>query len=142
VETVVVDPGAAGERGASALGASAGLVNPQARPEVGPEALRDLSLLSRHLFGGWIETLEEETGLPCEYDVRGGLTVALTEAEEVALDRALDWQRAHALPFEVLPGEEACAREPALSSAVRAAFSFPDDGQLPPAPFSPARFGL
>jgi glycine oxidase len=56
----------------------------------------------------------------------------MTEAEEVLLDRALDWQRARALPFEVLPAEEARAREPALSAAVRAAFSFPGDGQLSP----------
>ena len=133
VETVIVDRGAPFERGESAQGASAGLVNPQARPGVEPEALRDLSLLSRHLFGDFVEALEEEAGLPCDYDVRGGLTAALTEAEEVALDRALDWQRARALRFEVLPGEEARAREPALSAAVRAAFAFPDDGQVSPA---------
>lgn len=54
----------------------------------------------------------------------------MTEAEEVLLDRALDWQRARALPFEVLLAEEARAREPALSAAARAAFSFPGDGQL------------
>jgi glycine oxidase len=111
----------------------AGFVDAQARPGTAPEPLRDLSLLSRHLFGDWVEALEEETGLPCEYDVRGGLAVALTEAEEVVLDRALDWQRARGLPFEVVPGEEVRAREPGLSGAVRAAFSFPGDGQLPPA---------
>ncbi len=104
----------------------------QSRPGPAPEPLRDLSLLSRHLYGGWIEEIEEETGLACEYDVRGGLAAALTDAEEVLLDRALDWQRARALPFEVLPAEEARAREPALSASVRAAFSFPEDGQLAP----------
>ena len=110
----------------------AGFVDAQARPGAAPEALRDLSLLSRHLFGDWVEALEEETGLPCEFDVRGGLALALTEAEEVVLDRALDWQRARGLPFEVLPGDEVRAREPALAGSVRAAFSFPGDGQLPP----------
>ncbi len=65
--------------------------------------------------------------------MRGGLAAAMTEAEEVLFDRALDWQRARALPFEVLPAEEARSREPSLSVAVRAAFSFPGDGQLAPA---------
>ena len=117
---------------ASAPSFPSGALEAQSRPDAAPESLRDLSLLSRHLFGDWIEALEEETGLACEYDVRGGLAAALTEAEEVLLDRALDWQRARALPFEVLPAEEARAREPALSAAVRAAFSFPGDGQLSP----------
>lgn len=110
----------------------AGFVDAQTRPGAAPEPLRDLLLLSRHLFGDWVEALEEETGLACEYDVRGGLAVALTEAEEVVLDRALDWQRARSLPFEVLPGEEVRAREPSLAGSVRAAFSFPEDGQVSP----------
>lgn len=121
----------AGDPG-SALSGPAGFVDAQARPGAAPEPLRDLSLLSRHLFGDWIEAVEEATGLPCEYEVRGGLAVALTEAEEVVLDRALDWQRARALSFEVLPGEDARGREPGLAEAVRAAFSFPGDGQVSP----------
>ncbi|MGE5345056.1 MAG: FAD-dependent oxidoreductase, partial [Acidithiobacillales bacterium] len=103
VETAVVGEGSPAEASASAAGA-AGSVDPQTRPGPAPEPLRDLTLLSRHLFGDWVEALEEETGLSCEYDVRGGLAVALTEEEEVVLDRALDWQRARSLPFEVLPG--------------------------------------
>jgi len=127
VETVVLERSAAGIRG------GAGLVNPQARPTVAPEAARDLALLSRHLYADWVERVEDEGGLSCEYDVRGGLTVALSDAEEVELDRALDWQRGRSLPFEVLPAEEARAREPALGGAVRAAFAFPADGHLSPA---------
>jgi glycine/D-amino acid oxidase-like deaminating enzyme len=132
VETVVVGDGGPGRWPASAAG-PAGLVDAQARPGPASEAVRDLTLLSRRLWADWVEALEEETGLPCEYDVRGGLALALTEAEEVVLDRALDWQRARALAFDVLPGEDVRSREPGLSAEVRAAFSFPDDGQLPPA---------
>ena len=132
----------------SGRGEPAGLVNPQARPEVAPEPVRDLALLSRHLFPSWIEAIEEEGGLSCEFDVRGGLSVALSDAEEVELDRALDWQRARALPFEVLAAEEARAREPALGAAVQAAFAFPGDGQVSPSrlrrglAFAAARAGV
>lgn len=132
VETVVLDLGDAESPLASAPTFPSGALEAQTCPGAAPELLRDLSLLSRHLLGDWIEALEEETGLACEYDVRGGLAAALTEQEEVLLDRALDWQRVRALPFEVLSAEEARTREPALSAAVRAAFSFPGDGQLSP----------
>lgn len=127
VETVVLSRGFRRERGEPA-----GLVNPQARSEVAAEPVRDLALLSRHLFPSWIEAIEEEGGLSCEYDVRGGLSVALSDAEEVELDRALDWQRARALPFEVLAAEEARAREPSLGAAVQSAFAFPEEGQVSP----------
>lgn len=108
--------------------APGGPVAAQAVVEDVPEGLADLALLSRHLFADWLFSLEEETGLPCEYDERGALTVAFDEAEEVALDRALDPQRARGLHFEVLDPGEARGREPALSPALRAAFAFPREG--------------
>ena len=132
VQTVVVERAAPGARTTSALGAAGGLVNAQGHPGVDPEPVRDLALLARHLYGDWIEAIEAEAGVSCEYDARGGLTVALSDAEEVQLDRSLDWQRARALPFEVLEAEEARAREPALGGGVQAAFAFPLDGQVNP----------
>ncbi len=108
--------------------APGGPVAAQAAVEAAPEALADLALLSRHLFSDWLSALEEETGLPCEYDERGAMTVALDDAEEVLLDRALDAQRSRGIHFEVLEPDEARGREPALSASLRAAFSFPGDG--------------
>ena len=108
--------------------APGGPVAAQATVESVPEALADLALLSRHLFSDWLSALEEETGLPCEYDECGAMTVALDDSEEVLLDRALDAQRFRGIHFEVLEPEEARGREPALSASLRAAFSFPRDG--------------
>lgn len=110
------------------VSAPGGPVAAQARVEALPEALEDLALLSRHLFPDWLSALEEETGLPCEYDERGAMTVALDDDEEVLLDRALDSQRLRGIHFEVLEPEEARGREPALSASLRVAFSFPRDG--------------
>jgi glycine oxidase len=132
VETVLVERGGPADPATSATGAAAGLLNPQAHPGVDPEPVRDLGLLSRDLYPEWIEAIEEQSGFSCEYDTRGGLTVATSDAEEVQLDRSLDWQRARALPFEVLSAEEARAREPSLGGAVRAAFAFPLEGQISP----------
>lgn len=108
--------------------APGGPVAAQATVEAVPEALADLSLLSRHLFSDWLSALEEETGLPCEYDERGAMTAALDDAAEVLLDRALDAQRFRGIHFEVLETEDARGREPSLSASLRAAFSFPRDG--------------
>ena len=108
--------------------APGGPVAAQANVERLPEAFADLALLSRHLFSDWLSALEEETGLPCEYDERGAMTVALDDAEEVLLDRALDAQRSRAVHFEVLEPEDARGREPALAASLRAAFAFPRDG--------------
>ncbi len=107
-----------------------GPVAAQATAATLADAGLDLALLSRHLFGDWISGLEEETGIPCEYDERGALALALDEAEEVVLDRALDRQRAAGLPFEVLDAEEARGREPSLTPELHAAFSFPRDGAV------------
>jgi glycine/D-amino acid oxidase-like deaminating enzyme len=96
--------------------------------EAVPEARGRLALLARDLFPDWLSDLEEETGVPGEYDERGALTVAFDEPEEVLLDRALDTQRKRGMPFEVLEPEEARGREPALAPELRAAFSFPRDG--------------
>lgn len=105
-----------------------GPVAAQAVPAATGDARFDLALLSRHLFSDWISALEEETGLSCEYDERGAMTVALEEEEEVALDRALDVQRARSLHFEVLEPDEARGREPAVTPRLRAAFAFSRDG--------------
>ena len=96
--------------------------------EAVPEARGRLALFARDLFPDWLSTLEEETGVPAEYDERGALTVAFDEPEEVLLDRALDAQRKRGVPFEVLEPEEVRGREPALAPDLRAAFSFPRDG--------------
>jgi glycine oxidase len=133
VDVVVVERGEAAARATSALGAAAGMINPQAHAGIEPPPMRELGLLSRHLYPEWIEAIEEASGLSCEYDARGGLVVVRTEEEEVAVDRALDWQRARALPFEVLSSEEAVAREPSLTPETRAAFAFPLESQVAPA---------
>lgn len=108
--------------------APGGSVAAQALVEKVPEARTDLALLARHLWPDWLSSLEEETGLPCEYDERGAMTVALDEAEEVVLDRALDPLRSRGLHLELLDAEEARGREPALSPRLHAAFAFPRDG--------------
>ncbi len=116
---------------AAALG-GLGLVNAQTRGCRDPEPFQDLALLSRQLFADWVESIEAESGMVVEHDVRGGMAMTLTDEEDVVLDRTLDWQRARSLPFDVLAGEEAAVREPSLSEEIRTAFVFSLDGTLAP----------
>lgn len=128
--TLVLDPGRAA--GAAPAALIPGLFAPHAAPEAVPGALRELSLLAGSLLEEWVESIEEASGLSCELDLRGVVSVARTDAEEVDLDRALDWQRRRGLAFEVLPAGEAALREPALGDEVLAAFAFPRDGAVHP----------
>lgn len=129
VGVVVVEPGGLGEP-ESGRAWCGGSIGPQSDLESPPEAVADLALLSRHLYADWIDRIEAESGLACELDARGAFTVALSEVEEVQLDRALDWQRARGLPFEVLSAEEARLREPALGADAVSAFAFPLEAQV------------
>lgn len=116
--------------GPSRAGRPSGLVNAQARRTTDPEALNEIALFSRHLFAGFVEELEEVAGFSCDFDVHGAIALARTGDEEVALDRALDWQRARGLSFELLSADETHAREP-LAEAQAAAL-FPDEGTVDP----------
>lgn len=110
-----------------------GLVAAQARCFSEPEPARDLTLLSRSLYPEWIESIETESGLACDFDVHGVYVLARTDEEEVALDRGLDWQRRRSLHFDVLSGEEAAEREAGLHApGISAAFAFSGDGQVDP----------
>lgn len=126
----LLERGRVGDRLTSGLGAAAGAVAAQARTRAEPEASRDLALLGRHLWPAWAEGLEAASGLSTEFEAAGGIAVARSDPEEVALDRALDWQRARRLPVEVLSPEEAVEREPSLSPDLTAAFAFPLEGQV------------
>ncbi len=130
--TLVLDPGTPAR---SALWP--GLFAPQGA-EPGPGPQRELALLSGSLLEAWVEGIEEESGLSCELDVRGTVAVARTDAEEVDLDRALDWQRGRGLAFEVLQAGDAAALEPSLGEEVLAAFHFPRDGAVHPGRLLPA----
>lgn len=125
---IVLDPGN-GSSGDDAL--SSGLCAPQAA-EAFPQAGREIHLLSRDLLEDWVEAIEEESGISCELDVRGAVAVATTDAEEVELDRALDWQRRRGLPVEPLTLEEIRDSEPALAGEGSAAFVLPRDANFAP----------
>jgi glycine oxidase len=115
--------------GAEASSAAAGILGPQMEAE-GPGPLLDLGLTSRGLYPGLAAELRDATGIDVGYDRSGVLALALDEAGEAELAARRAWQQARGLRVDVLTGEAARAREPALGPAVRAALAFPEDAQV------------
>ncbi|HEY6477414.1 MAG TPA: glycine oxidase ThiO [Polyangia bacterium] len=115
--------------GAEASSAAAGILGPQMEAE-GPGPLLELGLKSRALYPALAAELRDLTGIDVGYDRSGVLMVAFDEGGEAALSSRRAWQLARGLRVDILSGEAARAREPALSPAVRAALAFTDDAQV------------
>ncbi len=107
------------------------IASPQVFAWEEPVPVRELAIMGSHLFPAFVETIESASGLSCDFDARGGVAVARDDEEEVLLDRGLDWQRQAGFPIEVMTGEEAAEREPALDGEnLSAAFFLPLGGQV------------
>ncbi|HEY4589752.1 MAG TPA: glycine oxidase ThiO [Thermoanaerobaculia bacterium] len=74
--------------GAEASLAAAGMLSPFSEAS-SPGPFLDACRASRDLWGPWVATLEEETGLTVDYDTSGSLLVALDAEDEAELDRAI-----------------------------------------------------
>lgn len=113
--------------GAEASSAAAGILGAQAEAG-GPGPFMDLCLKSRGLYEGFAAALREETGVDICYRRSGLLKVAFDEQSQGWLDSIRAWQREAGLPVEVLSGDDARRKEPALSPEVSGALYFADDG--------------
>src|SRR6266545_5207973 len=111
--------------GAEASSAAAGILIPEAKPDV-PPALLALWRRGLALYPDLIPALHDETGLPVEYRTTGRLVVALDEEEAFALPERAQQQRDAGLRVEVLDAVALRAAEPALTDAAQGALAFPD----------------
>ncbi len=115
-----------GQVGGEASSGAAGMLTAQTHAdETGP--LFDLKLASRALYEELANELLDRTGLDIEYRRLGHVTPALTDEENEAVERRVEWQRARGLLAERLDATEARALEPGLAPDVRGAGWFPED---------------
>lgn len=115
-----------GQVGGEASSGAAGMLTAQTHTdESGP--LLDLKLASRALYEELAKDLLDRTGLDIEYRKLGHVAPALTDEENEAVGRRVEWQRARGLPAERLDAGEARALEPGLAPDVRGAGWFPED---------------
>ncbi|SDI22199.1 Glycine/D-amino acid oxidase [Actinokineospora alba] len=98
----------------------------------GPEL--DLAVASRLRWPSLIESLREDlgAGAEIEWEAKGGLVVATTEAAARPLLDFAAAQRSVGVDAREIPAERARDFEPHLTRAVTAAVHYPQDAQLQP----------
>jgi len=109
-----------GEFGGEASSAAAGMLAPQGEA-IEPEGFSNLCLASRDLYPNFVSELEELTGQKIDYRPEGSLLVGIDESECRELTAIFEKQTRHGLRLELLSGEEARRRVPALSPEIRCA---------------------
>ncbi|MFI5531026.1 NAD(P)/FAD-dependent oxidoreductase [Kitasatospora sp. NPDC051853] len=95
--------------------------------EPGPEL--DLALYSTGLWRG----LAEELGERIEYEPKGGLVVASTEAGMTALRSFAAEQTKAGVESSEVPGDRLAELEPHLAAGLGGGFRYPQDAQVQPA---------
>ncbi len=115
--------------GTEASFAAAGMLAPQAEAHAKDEFF-DLSSRSRDLYPNFAASLLEETGIDIELDTTGTLYLALTENDQLELDKRYAWQTRAGLLVEKLTPAEARELEPFINPAVVGALGFPLDIQV------------
>lgn len=115
--------------GAEASSAAAGILAPQAEAE-GPGDFLSLCLRSRALYPGFVQQVEELSGMGVGHRPSGVLHVAFSEATLERLRARVKTQRALGLASELLESEAVLRLEPALHPALLGAAHFPEDGSV------------
>jgi glycine oxidase len=116
-----------GEPGGEASSAAAGLLQPEAGREAGPQLLA-LWLHSLARYPDFVAAVREATQSAFDFRICGRLVVALSEAEEEELRRRAAAQDAAGIPYQWVAAAEVRALEPAVTPAARAALHYPQHG--------------
>jgi glycine oxidase len=117
--------------GAEASSAAAGILGAQAETD-GPGAFLSLCLASRRRWPAFVEALQADAGMSVAYRETGLFEVAFDPADAAALRARAAWMQRAGLRAELLTGDEARRREPALGHGVSAALDVPDDHSVDP----------
>lgn len=120
----------AGECGGQASGAAAGMLAPYSENPEYPDEFFRLCRESLELYPQWQRRVRELSGMDFEYTECGSLYVAYHEADLLALESRLRWQREHGSSGEILRGAELFAAEPGVSREVVAALRTPEESHI------------
>lgn len=95
----------------------------------------ELAVHSRRLWPRLLAGLREELGpgpAEVEWEAKGGLVVATSDADAAGLGAFAETQRAAGVLVESVGADEASAMEPLLTRDATAVVHYPDDAQLQP----------
>ncbi|RAP77748.1 glycine oxidase ThiO [Paenibacillus montanisoli] len=116
--------------GGQASGAAAGMLAPYSENVEGSDPFFRFCLESLRLYPDWQQSVKEISGQTFEYTNSGSLYVAYHEADLLALEGRLMWQRQFGSSGRILEGDELFRLEPQLSRNVRAALHTPEESHL------------
>ncbi|MFI7004620.1 NAD(P)/FAD-dependent oxidoreductase [Nocardia sp. NPDC050175] len=119
------------ERGGVASGTTAHGEGNVLVSDKGPGPELALAQLSRRLWPAVLERLSASAAV--EWEPKGGIVVATTDAGATALTEFADGQRGAGVRCEHLDANQLAAAEPALTRDVCAAVYYPEDAQVQPA---------
>ncbi|PXX69316.1 glycine/D-amino acid oxidase-like deaminating enzyme [Nocardia tenerifensis] len=128
------------ERGGVASGTTAHGEGNVLVSDKGPGPELALAQLSRRLWPAVLERLGPGAAA-VEWEPKGGIVVATTDAGAAALTAFADGQRGAGVRCERLDAHQLAAAEPALTRDVAAAVYYPDDAQVQPAAAATALLG-
>ncbi|WP_062993509.1 NAD(P)/FAD-dependent oxidoreductase [Nocardia anaemiae] len=132
------------EAGGSASGTTAHGEGNVLVSDKGPGPELELAQFSRGLWPGILERIAErlpEEVVAVEWEPKGGIVVATTDAGAAALDEFARGQRAAGVHCEDLDADRLAEAEPALTRDVTAGVYYPDDAQVQPVGAAAALIG-
>ncbi|MEK3885459.1 glycine oxidase ThiO [Paenibacillus sp. PL2-23] len=116
--------------GGQASGAAAGMLAPYSENVEGPDPFFQLCLDSLRLYLSWIKGIREQSAIPFQYSESGSLYLTYHEADRLALEGRLLWQRQHGSTGTIVDGAALFDMEPLLSRQVKAALYTPEESHL------------
>lgn len=119
-----------GRCGGQASGAAAGMLAPYSENAESPDDFFRLCRDSLRLYPDWQRAVRRISGLSFEYAESGSLYAIYHEADRLALEGRLLWQREHGSTGLIMEGKELFELEPMLSREVRAALYTPQESHV------------
>lgn len=116
--------------GGQASGAAAGMLAPYSENVEGPDSFFRLCLESLQLYPEWQRAVREISGESFEYTESGSLYVAYHEADLLALEGRLLWQRQYGSTGMIVEGDALYRMEPLLTGEARAALYTPEESHI------------
>ena len=117
--------------GCAATGAAAGMLAPQYESE-GPGPLFDVLCQARDQYATFVQTVESLTQESIHLGWEGMLVANLTEAEHIAAQDTVAWQRAAGAEIELVETDEALRLQAGLTPHARSWLWLPREGQIDP----------
>jgi glycine oxidase len=119
-----------GRCGGQASGAAAGMLAPYSENVEAPDAFFTLCRASLSLYPAWQRMVRDVSGAEFEFTECGSLYVAYHEADLLALESRMRWQREYGSSAVLLKGPELFDAEPGLSRSAVAALYTPEESHV------------